>query len=68
MRSQGLRITGVDCDEVYPRLYIGDAESARCKDYLKLLGITHVLNTAEGARFGQVDTGHLYYRDMPTIR
>lgn len=32
------------------------------------MGITHVLNTAEGTRFGQVDTGHQYYRDMPNIR
>lgn len=32
------------------------------------MGITHVLNTAEGSRFGQVDTGHAYYRDMPQIR
>lgn len=26
------------------------------------------MNTAEGTRFGQVDTGHAYYRDMPQIR
>lgn len=32
------------------------------------MGITHVLNTAEGTRFGQVDTGHGYYRDMPSLR
>lgn len=32
------------------------------------MGITHVLNTAEGSRFGQVDTGHAYYRDMPNVR
>lgn len=32
------------------------------------MGITHVLNTAEGTRFGQVDTGHGYYRDMPALR
>lgn len=32
------------------------------------MGITHILNTAEGSRFGQVDTGHAYYRDVPTIR
>lgn len=30
--------------------------------------ITHVLNTAEGTRFGQVDTGHAYYRDQAHIR
>uniref|UniRef100_A0A336LBD3 Dual specificity protein phosphatase n=1 Tax=Culicoides sonorensis TaxID=179676 RepID=A0A336LBD3_CULSO len=58
----------VDCDEVYPRLYIGDANSAKNKQYLKMMGITHVLNTAEGTRLGQVDTGHAYYRDMPTVR
>lgn len=32
------------------------------------MGITHVLNTAEGSRYGQVDTGHIYYRDMPNVR
>lgn len=32
------------------------------------MGITHILNTAEGSRFGQVDTGHAYYRDVPSIR
>lgn len=42
--------------------------SAKTKQYLKVMGITHVLNTAEGTRFGQVDTGHGYYRDMPSLR
>lgn len=42
--------------------------SAKSKVFLRLMGITHVLNTAEGSRYGQVDTGHLYYRDMPNIR
>lgn len=42
--------------------------SATNKTFLRVLGITHILNTAEGSRFGQVDTGHLYYRDMPNIR
>ncbi|KAL7032319.1 hypothetical protein ACKWTF_007287 [Chironomus riparius] len=58
----------VDCDEVYPRVYIGDAAAARNKQYLRMMGITHVLNTAEGSRFGQVDTGHSYYRDMSNLR
>jgi atypical dual specificity phosphatase len=53
---------------VYPRIYIGDAASAKNKQYLRVMGITHVLNTAEGTRFGQVDTGHSYYRDMPSLR
>lgn len=42
--------------------------SAKNKQYLRLMGITHVLNTAEGSRLGQVDTGHGYYRDMPNLR
>lgn len=32
------------------------------------MGITHVLNTAEGKHFGQVDTDHLYYRDCPRVK
>lgn len=36
--------------------------------YIRSTGITHVLNAAEGTRFGQVDTGHAYYRDMPQVR
>ncbi|XP_075154621.1 dual specificity protein phosphatase 13B isoform X8 [Haematobia irritans] len=58
----------VDCDEVYPGIYIGDAASAKNKTFLRMKGITHVLNAAEGCRYGQVDTGHSYYRDMPSIR
>ncbi|XP_069681450.1 dual specificity protein phosphatase 3 [Periplaneta americana] len=54
---------GVDCDEVYPQIYIGDARSAEDKAYLKKIGITHVLNTAEGNRFGMVNTNKVYYRD-----
>lgn len=42
--------------------------AAKNKQYLRLMGITHVLNTAEGSRFGQVDTGHGFYRDMPNLR
>ncbi|XP_077287732.1 dual specificity protein phosphatase 3-like isoform X2 [Arctopsyche grandis] len=58
----------IDCDEVYPRLFVGNEEAAKSKKYLKLMGITHVLNTAEGKHFGQVDTDHLYYRDCPRIK
>ncbi|XP_046752341.1 dual specificity protein phosphatase 3 isoform X2 [Diprion similis] len=53
----------VDCDEVCPNIYIGDAATAKNKKYLKMLGITHVLNTAEGKRFGFVDTDANYYKD-----
>lgn len=54
---------GVDCDEVYPNIYIGDERAAKDKPYLKRIGITHVLNTAEGNRFGMVNTSTLYYRN-----
>ncbi|XP_026285594.1 dual specificity protein phosphatase 3 isoform X1 [Frankliniella occidentalis] len=53
---------GVDCDEVYPNLFIGDEGSARNKTYLRRLGITHVVNTAEGNRFGMVNTDAHFYR------
>jgi hypothetical protein len=39
---------GVDCDEVYPRIFVGDQATARNIAFLKKYGITHVLNTAEG--------------------
>lgn len=42
--------------------------AAKNKSFLRMMGITHVLNAAEGCRYGQVDTGHSYYRDMPSIR
>ena len=39
---------GVDCDEVFPDIFIGDEASARNIKFLQKMGITHVLNTAEG--------------------
>ena len=39
---------GVDCDEVYPNIFVGDEASARNIKFLQKMGITHVLNTAEG--------------------
>lgn len=38
--------------------------SARNKNYLKLIGITHVVNTADGTHFSQVNTGAHYYSDV----
>lgn len=52
----------------YLHFYCHYRNSAKNKQYLRLIGVTHVLNTAEGTRFGQVDTGHSYYRDMSGIR
>lgn len=53
----------IDCDEVYPGIYIGDGTTAKNKQYLKMLGITHLLNAAEGRRFGFVNTDKNYYLD-----
>ncbi|XP_064466489.1 dual specificity protein phosphatase 3-like [Ornithodoros turicata] len=52
---------GIDCDEVFPGIFVGDEGAARNKDYLRGLGVTHVLNTAEGYQFGQVDTTKEFY-------
>ncbi|XP_039958896.1 dual specificity phosphatase 29 isoform X1 [Bactrocera neohumeralis] len=68
LRRTECALHDVDCDEVYPGIYIGDVAAAKNKSFLRMMGITHVLNAAEGCRYGQVDTGHSYYRDMPSIR
>ncbi|XP_075970028.1 dual specificity protein phosphatase 13B-like isoform X4 [Anticarsia gemmatalis] len=57
-----------DLNEVYPGLYVGDAVAAKDKQFLRRMGINYVLNTAEGKRYTQVDTDHLYYRDCPGMR
>ena len=38
---------GVDCDEVYENLILGNAATVKKKDYLRKIGVTHVLNAAE---------------------
>ena len=54
---------GVDCDEVYPNLFIGDEASARNIRFLQRMGITHVLNCAEGiwTDYSFVDLTEEYY-------
>ena len=37
--------------------------SARNKSFLKMVGITHVVNCAEGSSFTMVSTGYSYYLD-----
>lgn len=49
-------------DEVFPGILVGDKGAARNTFYLKRLGVTHVLNTAEGKRDGTVDTSQAYYK------
>ncbi|KAG0711822.1 Dual specificity protein phosphatase 3 [Chionoecetes opilio] len=64
---------GLDMDECHPGLYIGDlvgkatrppAGAAKNKAYLQKMGITHVLNTAQGSKFATVDTDAGYYEDV----
>ncbi|XP_045775521.1 dual specificity protein phosphatase 13-like isoform X2 [Maniola jurtina] len=56
-----------DVNEVYPGLFVGDAVAAKDKAFLRRMGINYVLNTAEGKRYTQVDTDHMYYRDCPGL-
>eukprot|EP00093_Oithona_nana_P008005 08005.XXX_316132_318427_1 [CDS] Oithona nana genome sequencing. len=49
-------------DEVFPGIHLGDRGAAKNAFYLKKVGVTHVLNTAEGSRQGMVDTNQNFYR------
>lgn len=53
-------------NEVWHNVYIGDEDTAKDKYKLKELGITHILNAAEGT-WNNVDTGAGYYRDMDVV-
>ncbi|XP_035525325.1 inactive dual specificity phosphatase 27-like [Morone saxatilis] len=53
-------------NEVWPNVYIGDEQTAKDKHNLKRLGITHILNAAEGT-WNNVDTGAGYYSDMDVV-
>eukprot|EP00092_Neocalanus_flemingeri_P005601 GFUD01006033.1.p1 GENE.GFUD01006033.1~~GFUD01006033.1.p1 ORF type:complete len:167 (-),score=34.17 GFUD01006033.1:71-571(-) len=48
-------------DEVFPGILVGDKGAAQNRCYLSRLGVTHVLNTAEGKRNGTVDTSQAFY-------
>ncbi|XP_032088008.1 dual specificity protein phosphatase 13-like [Thamnophis elegans] len=50
-------------DQVWPNLYLGDAWAARSKSILQGIGITHILNAADGPY--NINTGARYYRDLP---
>ncbi|KAF7652542.1 hypothetical protein LDENG_00095080 [Lucifuga dentata] len=50
-------------NHVWPCVYIGDEKTALERPGLVDLGITHVLNAAEG-KWNNVLTGASYYRDM----
>nr|XP_040031820.1 dual specificity phosphatase 29-like [Gasterosteus aculeatus aculeatus] len=53
-------------NEVWPNVYIGDEQTAKDTCSLKRLGITHILNAAEGT-WNNVDTGAGYYGDMEVV-
>lgn len=56
----------IDCDEVYPNIFLGDFETAKNKRYLlDKLKITHLLNCAEGKKFGFCRSDRSYYSDTP---
>jgi len=52
----------VDMTEIRDNLFIGDESAARNTFYLKKVGVTHVLNTAEGQTSGTVDTNQKFYK------
>lgn len=49
---------GVDCDEVFPGIILGNGATVKKKDYLKKIGTTHVLNAAE---FRGVNVGEDFF-------
>ncbi|XP_050520176.1 dual specificity protein phosphatase 3 [Daktulosphaira vitifoliae] len=53
-----------DFDEVYPNLYVGDWTTAKNRNLLLSLGITHVVNAAQGIGFGLVDTNEQFYQPL----
>ncbi|XP_072229155.1 dual specificity phosphatase 29-like [Leuresthes tenuis] len=59
-------VTYTHVNEVWPNVYIGDEQTAKDKFNLKKLGITHILNAAEGT-WNSVDTGAGYYSDMDIV-
>ncbi|XP_014250537.1 dual specificity protein phosphatase 3-like [Cimex lectularius] len=62
--SQNRVYAGLDCDEVYENIFIGDESTAKNKKYLKRIGITHVVNAAQGQIIGQVNTSAEFYSDI----
>ncbi|XP_072014492.1 dual specificity protein phosphatase 3-like [Amphiura filiformis] len=52
------------CHEVYPNIIIGGKTPARNKSMLVDLGITHIVNCAQGDAYGFVNTDQHYYQDV----
>ncbi|KAM9837218.1 dual specificity protein phosphatase 3 [Aulostomus maculatus] len=49
------------CNEVFPHIYVGNAFVAQNTMRLQKLGVTHVLNVAEGTSFMHVNTSAEFY-------
>ncbi|KAM3862945.1 dual specificity phosphatase 29-like [Diretmus argenteus] len=59
--GSGAQYTHVN--QVWPNIYIGDEKTALERPGLMDMGVTHILNAAEG-KWNNVLTGAGYYRDM----
>ncbi|XP_027030709.1 dual specificity phosphatase 29-like [Tachysurus fulvidraco] len=60
---QGTGAAYTHINEVWPRVYIGDEKTALERHNLENMGITHILNAAEG-KWNNVATGPDYYHNM----
>ena len=59
--SNGERMKhGIDCDEVFPNIVLGNGATLRKKNYLNQIGITYILNAAESRG---VNVGKEYFGD-----
>ena len=54
-------ISGIDCDQVFSNIILGNGATVKKKDYLKRIGITHILNSAE---YRGVNVGNDYFNKM----
>ncbi|CAF0863959.1 unnamed protein product [Rotaria sp. Silwood1] len=62
------KLEDIDCahggyHEIIPRLFLGDYRLAMDPIKLQKLGFTHILNAAEGRKFGQINTSATYYEE-----
>lgn len=52
-------------NEVYPNIYVGDVATAMCTQVLRRIGITHILNAAQGKdKFYYVNTTAGFYEQQ----
>ena len=54
-------LSGIDCDQVFSNIILGNGATVKKKDYLKRIGITHILNSAE---YRGVNVGNDYFNKM----